>query len=243
MGNSLANLPCCKPASNTAVKLIFWEGTTRTLTTRKLAGEIMFEFPDCVVLHADSLFIGHRIPALAVEDRLIMGQTYFVFPIDRLPCNYMLSAASLSALMSPNHVSNSNSSSSSSSSPSRRNCARPINFGDQGPFEYINRPNGGTLIKVVPEFIMKIIMNNAEEDSTGSSGSTTGKISPLICSTPELKKQYDQLVRPKEQVWSPKLETISEHKIRFSPCKLIGLEWKQRERDSPLKFFCTCCSF
>lgn len=36
-----------------------------------------------------------------------------------------------------------------------------------------------------------------------------------------------------DQVWSPKLETISEHKnntTRFSPCRFIGLEWKQKEK-------------
>ncbi|KAE9462142.1 hypothetical protein C3L33_05934, partial [Rhododendron williamsianum] len=33
-----------------------------------------------------------------------------------------------------------------------------------------------------------------------------------VISTPELKKHYDQLVGSRDQVWSPKLETIAEYK-------------------------------
>ncbi|GMH07624.1 hypothetical protein Nepgr_009464 [Nepenthes gracilis] len=211
MGNAWLN-PCCKPSRKLTAKLILAEGTTRTLTGKKLAGEIMFEFPDCMVLHADSFFIGHRIPALAVEDELIMGHTYFVLPIDRLPTNSILSPSSLPALMNP------------SSSPRALPMART---GDPSPFEYIRGTSSGVLIKVVPEFITRLLSDG--EDLSRNSGSCSS--SPLICSTPELRKQYQQLVRPKEQVWSPKLATISEYNVRLSPCRFIGLELKQKERE------------
>ncbi|XWS73660.1 hypothetical protein CRYUN_Cryun02cG0147800 [Craigia yunnanensis] len=163
----------------------------------------MFEFPDKMVCHADSFFIGHPIPALAIDDDLMPGQTYFVLPLDRFACN-VLSASSLAAL-------------NSSPKPA------PINFG-QCPFEYVKGSNGRVLIKVVPEFITRLINHRSKEEGIGSSGNS------FLCSTPELKKHYDMLVGSKEQVWSPKLETISEYKIRFSPCRFIGLEWKQKEK-------------
>ncbi|EOY32916.1 hypothetical protein QUC31_019205 [Theobroma cacao] len=200
MGNSIS--PCFHPNSRSLVKLIFWEGNTRILTGKHIAGEVMFEFPDRMVCHADSFFIGHPIPALGIDDELMPGQTYFVLPLDRFACN-VLSASSLAAL-------------NSSPKPS------PINFGDC-PFEYIKGSNGRVLIKVVPEFITRLI-NRSREEEIGSPGNS------FLCSTPELKKHYEMLVGSKEQVWSPKLETISEYKIRFSPCRFIGLEWKQKEK-------------
>ncbi|XP_022754224.1 uncharacterized protein LOC111302712 [Durio zibethinus] len=202
MGNSIS--PCFQQNPRSLVKLIFWEGNTRILTGKHIAGEVMFEFPDRMVCHADSFFIGHPIPALAIDDDLMPGQTYFVLPLDRFACNNVLSASSLAAL-------------NSSSKPA------PVNFG-QCPFEYVKDSHGRVLIKVVPEFITRLINHRSKEEGTGSPGNS------FLCSTPELKKHYEMLVGPKEQVWSPKLETISEYKIRFSPCRFIGLEWKQKEK-------------
>ncbi|GAB2277073.1 hypothetical protein Dimus_011782 [Dionaea muscipula] len=232
---------CFRLQKKRASKLIFWDGTTRSMAAaaakKVVAGEVMFEFPECMVLHADSFFIGRRIPALEAEELLLPGQTYFVIPMDRLPCNYVLSPASLSGLMSPRTRTR-------TTSPPRL-----INFGDQlGPFEYIRGPDGGVVsIKVVPEFIVGLLNhgnNNINININGThdhqqnycsskAGSGSGNPSStmqLLCTTPELKKQYDNLVRPKDKVWSPKLETISEYKVRFSPCRFIGLEWKQKEK-------------
>ncbi|XP_010276636.1 PREDICTED: uncharacterized protein LOC104611321 [Nelumbo nucifera] len=202
MGNAIS--PCCHPTNSnpkSTVKLVFWEGTTRILTGKRLAGEIMFEFPDRIVCHANSFYIGQPIPTLTIEDELMTGETYFVLPIDRFACK-ILSAASLAAL-------------GSSPKPA------PINFGQQ-PFEYVKAANGRVLIKVVPEFITKLILKGKEQGCASPGNS-------FLCSTLELQKHYDQLVGSKEQTWSPKLETISERKARFSPCRLLGLERKLKE--------------
>ncbi|KAI5335152.1 hypothetical protein PRUPE_4G267600 [Prunus persica] len=209
MGNAVS--PCFPQKTNLAVKVIFSEGTTRLLRGKHVAGEIMFEFPDQMVCHADSFFIGHPVPALAIDDELIHGQTYFVLPLDCFACR-VLSASSLAAL-------------GSSSSPNKK---APINFGES-PFEYIKGSNGKVLIKVVPDFITRLITraNNKEIDGPP----VTSPSNSFLCSTPELQKHYEQLVGSKEQLWSPKLDTISEYKVRFSPCKFIGLEWKQKESE------------
>ncbi|XAR60314.1 hypothetical protein NMG60_11033632 [Bertholletia excelsa] len=203
MGNLVS--PCCKANSSSMVKLIFWEGTTRVLTGKRLAGEIMFESPDRMVCHADSFFIGHPIPALGIDDELMAGQTYFILPIDCFACGNVFSASSLAAL---------------GSRPKRS----PINF-SEGPFQYIKGSNGEVLIKVVPEFITKLITRGKQLTDEQESSSSPS----FLCSTPELKKHYEQLVGSRVQIWSPKLETISEYKIRYSPCRFLGLEWKQKE--------------
>nr|KYP73294.1 hypothetical protein KK1_005912 [Cajanus cajan] len=208
MGNAIRT-PCFQlhntnSSSSSSVNLIFWEGTTRSLKGKHIAGEIMFEFPDKIVCHADSFFIGHPIPALSIDDELMPGQTYFVLPIDLFAC-HTLSVASISAL---------------GSCPNKS----PIKFG-ACPFEYLKGSNGRVLIKVMPEFITRLISGD-KENNIGPPGSP----SSFLCSTPELQKHYEQLVKSKDQVWSPKLETISEYKIRFSPCRFIGLEWKEKEK-------------
>ncbi|GMN43698.1 hypothetical protein TIFTF001_012889 [Ficus carica] len=214
MGNAVMSPACFKPNPNSTVKLIFLNGSTRVLTgKRHIAGEIMFEFPDQMVCHADSFFIGHPVPALGIHDELLSGQTYFVLPLDRFSFGAALSASSLAAFASSNND----------------KAAGPINFGDS-PFEYLKGSNGRVLIKVSPEFITRLITKGKEIGSNNCSPSNINN-GGFLCSTPELKKHYEQLVGSKDQVWSPKLETISEHKIRFSPCRFIGLEWKIKEKE------------
>ncbi|KAK7372755.1 hypothetical protein VNO80_06142 [Phaseolus coccineus] len=210
MGNVMKT-PCFHHNNNSSskrfVKLIFWEGTSRSLKGKHIAGEIMFEFPEMMVCHADSFFIGHPIPALSIDDQLMPGQTYFVLPIDRFACN-TLSVASISAF---------------GSCPNKS----PIKFG-ACPFQYLKDSDGRMVIKVMPEFIARLI-NGGDRENIGPPGSP----SSFLCSTPELQKHYEQLVKSKDQVWSPKLETISEYRIRFSPCRFI--EWKEKEK--PAEFF------
>ncbi|KAI9114680.1 hypothetical protein K1719_014378 [Acacia pycnantha] len=213
MGNAIVT-PCFaqqKPSSSSSlsssIKLVFCGGPTRFLRGKHVAGEVMFEFPEMMVCHADSFFMGFPVPALALDVELMPGQTYFILPIDRFACK-VLSQSWLAAL------------GSWSSSPT-------IKFGESpSPFEYLKGSNGRVVIKVKPEFITRLINggNNNDKESEGN-----GDYS-FLCSTPELKKHYDQLVRSKDQVWSPQLETISENnKVRFSPCRLFGLERKQKE--------------
>ncbi|XP_077250048.1 uncharacterized protein LOC143889652 [Tasmannia lanceolata] len=195
MGNALSPFCIPIPISKSTVKLVFWEGPTRTLSGNRLAGEVMFQFPDRLICHADSFYIGHQIPALSIHDKLLMGETYFVIPVDRFP-GQVLSTASLTALAStPKRVS--------------------INSG-KCPFQYVKGSDGRLLMKVSPEFITRIISQDCEEGSRS--------VTSPICSTPELKKHYDQLVGSREQPWSPKLQTISECKSRLSPSRLLGLE-------------------
>uniref|UniRef100_A0A7C8ZD24 Uncharacterized protein n=1 Tax=Opuntia streptacantha TaxID=393608 RepID=A0A7C8ZD24_OPUST len=215
------------------IKLILYEGSIRVLKGRSKmeAGEIMFEFPDCVVCHADSFFLGRPIPILGIHDELMASHSYFVIPLDTIPSSEsggILSASSLSSLGS-----------SPSSCPSIARQAPVIKFcGDissgndtnKSPFEYVKDKEGrAVVIKVVPEFIMKVITSNYSATTAGLYNCNNISNSP-ICSTPELQKEYEQLVKAKDQGWSPNLETIYEYKIRFSPCRFIGLKGKHNEK-------------
>ena len=199
MGNALS--PCLFPnRRGGVVKLIFWGGEVRLLHGTWPAGQLLFDHPDHVVCPADSFFIGRPVHALALSDDLVAGQTYFVVPVDRLP-QRALTVASISAL---------------SPVPAGRRDKSLLTFGGKdGPFEYMKDSLERTLIKVKPEFIAEILSEGVGKGDCG------GSSSPL-CTTPELQKHYEQLVGGKEQLWSPKLETISERKIRPSPGRILG---------------------
>lgn len=222
MGNTMITSCYYHDQKNSSmVKLIFYEGETRVLIpSRKnvvVAGEIMMEFPDHMVCHADSFFIGHPIPSLSFNEILMLGETYFVLPLDCFSSscnnnnnNYVLSASSLASLGSPN--------------------PKTINF-KECPLQYVKGSDGRLLIKVMPEFIIRL-MKKGQRQGHDEQLEAKEKIgnSTIICSTPELKKHYDQLVgSSKVQAWSPKLETISEYKVRYSPCRFIGFERKVGE--------------
>ncbi|GAU12576.1 hypothetical protein TSUD_131860 [Trifolium subterraneum] len=203
MGNSVVT-PCFHPynrklssssssaslLSSTSAKLIFWQGTTRLIDGELTAGEILFEFPETMICHADSFFIGHAIPSLSLDDELVPGEAYFVLPIDLFSCK-TLSVSSLLSLKSSHNNDNSNKST--------------IKFGEV-PFEYLKDSDGKVLIKVMPEFITRLVNGDRGNDCSKSS---------FLCSTPELKKHYEMLVKSKDRVWSPKLETILENKVRL----------------------------
>lgn len=215
MGNAVSPYYCCyMGAAGTSAKLVFWEGTTRLISGKCLAGEIMFQFPDRIVCHADSFYIGHRVPALGIDDELVRGQTYFVLPVDHFE-GEVLSSKSIVALAAAH---------------STHKGSSPINFGGN-PFQYEKGANGRVVVKVSPEFIMRIIAG-AKEEEEGRIGSNNGASTSPLCSTPELQKHYAMLVGSKEQVWSPKLETITENMKgtrQLSPYRLLGLDWRSEK--------------
>ncbi|KAH0677841.1 hypothetical protein KY285_025642 [Solanum tuberosum] len=137
---------CCYficPSKSSMVNLIFHDGTMRVVTGKRLAGEIMFEFPECMVCHADSFYIGNPIPSLNLDDKLKNGDTYFILPLDYFPSCNVLSASTLATL---------------GSNPRRT----PINF--RNPiFQYVKAENGRVLIKVSQEFIIKLLTRGNED--------------------------------------------------------------------------------
>jgi hypothetical protein len=99
------------------------------------------------------------------------------------------------------------------------------------PFEYVKGGEDGAapLIRVLPEFIEKVITCDGASDGAvrrGKCGVAGVASATELCSTPELKRHYAQLVGPRSRPWSPRLETISERSKRRmfpSPARLLLL--------------------
>ncbi|KVI08070.1 uncharacterized protein LOC112505548 [Cynara cardunculus var. scolymus] len=214
MGNVIG--ACCMATEGASVKVIYWEGNVKTLTGKgRLAGEIMFEFPESMVCDADRFFVGHAIPALSIDEQLRPGKTYLVLPLD-IFSSEIFSSSSISAF--------------AAYTPRQT----PADL-KEVPLEYIKGSNGRLLIKVKPEFMARHLMSRGGHDDDQENGGTAISNNPTnssLCSTPELRKEYEQLVRSRVQIWSPNLDTISEaKKIRYSPYRVFGLEREEKEDD------------
>ncbi|CAM0873236.1 unnamed protein product [Alopecurus aequalis] len=208
-GRVLAAIPCflCLSVSQRrrTARLVLWGGEERVAKHGRQAGQVMLDFAGTVVCRADGFYIGRPAPVLAIEDRLVAGATYFVLPVDRLPQGYdAVTAASLAAL-----------------SYDRAGPGGSIAGGPKSPFEYVKGDDGRTVIKVTPEFIVKAITarpgscvstdGEAEAGGDGEGGACGG----ALCSTPELRKHYEQLVGAgRGRPYSPRLDTIKERKGR-----------------------------
>ncbi|KAE8817935.1 hypothetical protein D1007_04287 [Hordeum vulgare] len=181
-----------------AARLVLWGGEARAAKRGTQAGQVMLDFAGTVVCLADGFYIGRPAPVLAIEDRLVAGATYLVLPVDRLPQGYdAVTAASLAAL-----------------SYDKAGPAGSIAGGPRSPFEYVKGDDGRRVIKVTPEFLVKAVTarpgceSGAEVDGEGACGGA-------LCSTPELRKHYEQLVGSgRGRAWSPRLDTIKERKGR-----------------------------
>lgn len=210
---------CVRPAARREARLVVWGGGTRAAEPGQAAGEVMAEHAGHVVCRADGFRVGRPAPVLGVGDRLEAGRTYLVVPVDRLPCggDGVVTAASLAAL---------------SSSHSRGGkAATSLAAGRKSPFEYAKDGDGRTVIRVVEEFIVRAVAG----DGGGGRGDGDGGGSAALCSTPELRKHYEQLVgAARGRPWSPRLDTIKERKGRrladvvspgrLSPVRLLGMD-------------------
>jgi hypothetical protein len=148
--------------------------------------------------------------------------------VDRLPSQGQgaVTAGSLAALSYDRHHEGIRGgvSSSSSSTPS-------LAGGGRSPFEYVKDGDGRTVISVTEEFVVRSVTGSR---ASGGRGDDEENGTP-ICSTPELRKHYEQLVgAARDRPWSPRLETIEERKRRrmvdvvisprrMSPARLLGL--------------------
>ncbi|CAN8256536.1 unnamed protein product [Cochlearia groenlandica] len=221
--------PIFRKRQATVTLVFFDQGTTKTLNDSKkhVAGEIMFEFPNQIVCHVDSFFIGQYVQSLAMDDYLIPGQTYLVLPIERFSYK-ILTTSCLSSIFNPNN----NNNNSNTNNPSPLSLTAPSS---PPPFEYVKGLNGKTMIKVCPEFILsRILCNKRIDNDDDHHDNDDDMIISEICNSPELKKHYDQLVGDRGQLWSPKLKTISEYEIRVSPLRFLGII--RRKEEVKIKF-------
>eukprot|EP01018_Ginkgo_biloba_P017868 Gb_10892 [translate_table: standard] len=209
------------------IRLIHSNGSARIYEKALSAGELMAEFPQHLVCDADFFYIGHKIPSLSPEDELKMGHKYFLLPEQSFPS--VLSVVSLVSLISPPRPS-----SSVVHNMKSFNVGRPsVLSSRQIPFDIHKGVDGSLRIKVCAEFISKLIEDGRFNDTkfgfkTTSNNSQINDKYGLICNTPELQKDYVQLVTPRNQPWRPKLDTITERETVAGSSKRFKINRRQK---------------
>ncbi|KAG9447343.1 hypothetical protein H6P81_013471 [Aristolochia fimbriata] len=198
------------PSGRRTVKLIKSDGLVKIYHRPVNAAELMLEFPKHLICHSDSFLIGQKIPALSENDELKLGHKYFL-----LPKHFFQSVLSFVTIASFA----SGPSPSASSLPEDAVSSKKAFLKKAAtckPFEVHKTPSGTLQIRVSDEFIAQLMeegrLQGEEEgtkksESSGSEGTAKGK----VCTTPQLQKDYTQLVGCRRSLqWKPKLETIKE---------------------------------
>ncbi|KAF8666423.1 hypothetical protein HU200_053531 [Digitaria exilis] len=163
-----------------------------------------------VVCAANAFYLGHPAPVLAIEDHLVGGATYLILSVERVTQgNDALTAASLAAL-SYDRVA------AGAGAPKSR-------------FEYVKGDDGRTVIKATPEFRAIASLSKYRKEGEGDTGGEA-ECAGVLCSTPELRKHYEQLVgAARGHAWSPRLGTIKESKARMQSHRYLSAPLASRQ--------------
>ncbi|KAI9157756.1 hypothetical protein LWI28_027410 [Acer negundo] len=208
-----------KPIIRT-IKLVKSDGLVKIYDRPIHVSELMVEFPKHLVCRSDSFYIGQKIPALSESEQLQLGQKYFLLPKHFFQT--VLSFVTIASFASSSHQSNRDS----------RNAFLKKAAVCQ-PFDIQKSPSGCPRIRVSDEFLSQLMedgrrVKEDEEDENEENedkGLSKIKIKSKVCTTPQLQKDYTQLIGSLRQ-WKPKLETIRETEKR----KLSAFGMKRRNK-------------
>lgn len=210
------------PEGSGTIKLIQADGIVKIYDRPIHVSQLMLEFPKHQVCRSDSFYIGQKIPALSEDDELQLGHKYFL-----LPKHFFQSVLSFVTVAS---FASSQSRPSSLMSRDSKSAFLKKAATCQ-PFHVQKSPSGCLSIRVSDEFIAQLMEEGKikEDDDASAAESSSGKPKGRVCTTPQLQKDYTQLVGARQ--WKPKLETIKETEKR----KLSSFGMKRRKKKSQTK--------
>lgn len=196
--------------SKETIQLVLSDGTVQILHKPLCAGQIMRGFPQHLVCDSHSFYIGQKTPALSPKGQLKLGNRYFLLPDHFFQSP--LSLVSLASLISPPPPAIAPPIPTPRISPPLRSIGRAAVHCQ--PFEIQNSDSGsGLRIRIHPEFISKLMEDRRVNlNEIGQSvGRNSADYCCRLCNTPQLQKDYAQLVKSRSQCWRPKLESIREN--------------------------------
>lgn len=196
--------------SKETIQLVLSDGTVQILHKPLCAGQIMRGFPQHLVCDSHSFYIGQKTPALSPNGQLKLGNRYFLLPDHFFQSP--LSLVSLASLISPPPSAIAPPIPTPRVSPPLRSIGRAAVHCQ--PFEIQNSDGGsGLRIRIHPEFISKLMEDRRVNlNEIGQSvGRNSADYCCRLCNTPQLQKDYAQLVKSRSQCWRPKLESIREN--------------------------------
>ncbi|KAI3497584.1 hypothetical protein L1887_32984 [Cichorium endivia] len=169
--------------------------------------EVMTE--EYMVCRSDSFYIGQKIPPLSQHERLQPGHTYFL-----LPTHLFHSVLSFVTIASFTASSKQDRDDSNGNMKMKAAFLKKAAASSCSPFD-IQKTSSGTLrIRVSELFISQLMMDQAAV-AAGNHHHDKQLIdlqeaADLLCTTPQLHREYKQLVVGSRRGWKPKLEMIKE---------------------------------
>ncbi|KAK6238958.1 hypothetical protein QUC31_004427 [Theobroma cacao] len=199
LGNHMSCLHLQPEPRLGTIKIMDSDGIVKIYDRPLHVSELMTEFPKHMICRSDSFYIGQKIPALSKDDQLQLGHRYFL-----LPKHFFQSVLSFVTI-----ASFANARSPQSPVPSSSSRVSSIALVKKAatcqPFQIQKSPSGCLRIRISDEFIWQLMEEGRMKESVDESWSR-------VCTTPQLQKQYAQLVGSRH--WKPKLETIKEKEKR-----------------------------
>lgn len=164
--------------------------------------EVMTE--EYMVCRSDSFYIGQKIPPLSRHERLQPGHTYFLLPTHLFHSVLsFVTIASFTASSKQDMSDDSNGTTKMKAAFLKKAAASSCS-----PFD-IQKTSSGTLrIRVSELFISQLMIDQAA--AADHHGKELIEDADLLCTTPQLHREYKQLVVGSRRGWKPKLEMIKE---------------------------------
>ncbi|XP_026377144.1 uncharacterized protein LOC113271479 [Papaver somniferum] len=218
-------------AGTTTIKVIKSDGLVKIYNKPINASDLMTEFPKHLICHSDSFYIGQKIQALSEKDKLQLGHKYFLLPqhLFQSVLSFVTIASFAAASKSSSQVSPLNTTPSSVSSTNsvltakvRKNADVLNKVKSCQPFDIRKTASGSLQIRVSDEFISKLMESPSSVKEDDEENEDEDRVKQRICNTPQLQKDYSQLVGCSKQ-WKPKLETISESSSSSSSSRIRKL--------------------
>lgn len=191
------------------VKLIHSDGLVETYHRPVRASELMAQFPKHLVCRSDSFYICQKIPALSEHDLLQLGHKYFLLPQQFFQS--VLTFVTIASFVASQKAQGPSPVPVPQDLNSCRNAFLRKAAGCQ-PFDIQRTPSGCLRIRVSDEFISQLMEQGRrveKEASRDSGGDGEQKPISRLCTTPQLERDYSQLVVLSRR-WEPKLEMIRE---------------------------------
>ncbi|KAK1422405.1 hypothetical protein QVD17_25502 [Tagetes erecta] len=179
-----------------------------------MVSEVMTD--EYMVCRSDSFYIGQKIPPLSQHDRLQPGHTYFLLPVHLF--HSVLSFVTIASFTSSSLSSSSSKEHEDVNSNMKMKAAflKKAAASSCSPFDIQKTPLGTLRIRVSELFLSQLIMDKQASTRQGQEliGDSQPSADHLLCTTPQLHKEYTQLVVGSRRGWKPKLEMIKETPIK-----------------------------
>ncbi|KAJ0638067.1 hypothetical protein HanOQP8_Chr17g0681081 [Helianthus annuus] len=170
--------------------------------------EVMTE--ECMVCRSDSFYIGQKIPPLAQHDRLQPGHTYFLLPAHLF--HSILSFVTIASFTAVQQQQDTTTAAAAADNMKMKAAfLKKAAASSCSPFDIQKTPSGTLRIRVSELFISQLMMDQAagSKDLIGLEETNS-----LLCTTPQLHRDYKQLVVGSRRAWKPKLEMIKETPLK-----------------------------